>query len=104
MRTIRFFTNLDLPQRFVAELNRNPPVDIPNIGDRIKFPFEKAFDSHARVYERPHEEYFFYLEVVSREWNTKTGDVLIELHIPSSYKNMSIADWENNYNRHVEGR
>ncbi len=101
MRTIRFFTNLDLPQRFVAELNRNPPVDIPNIGDRIKFPFEKACDPHARIYERPYEA-SFQLEVVSREWNAKTGDLLLELHIP--YKNMSIADWENYYKRHVEGR
>lgn len=81
---VKFFTNLDGPLGDVHAANehmyRNPPGRVPCVGERVRFYFSN-------------ETRWFDLEVVTVTWEPDRNDALVELHIPSSQRSMSIAEW-----------
>lgn len=81
---VTFHTNLDLAKPYVQRMHASGLEALPHKGDRIRFG-----DAHS-----------FELEVVQRTFHANSGNVAIELHIPS-YDSRSIKEWEAWFKSHM---
>lgn len=95
---LNFHTNLDEAKEDVAALGpkvwSKDGLPIPRKGERVRFTFVRDGVKH------------YDLEVVGIDYlfDAALPLVNIELHIPSHYGSMSIAEWTAWFRRHRTGR
>lgn len=82
---IRFHTNLDHGKRLASRLLETWKGPVPSIGHRIRFKASSDFSLD--------------LEVVAVTFD-EAGAADVELHIPKTWGNRSIADWIEWVERH----